>query len=127
MIHTLAHIHVHKQTHSRAAPGARLTCVVRLMCYYAPQARGSFQCVQRTHTLADAGRSRRLKAPSVRTRLPTSVLCVSCITVTLRRVARFSVLDFWGNRQDIDVPIEQIYPPFKDRSIAQVSDERHVQ
>eukprot|EP00199_Chlamydomonas_sp_CCMP681_P003190 CAMPEP_0119105256 /NCGR_PEP_ID=MMETSP1180-20130426/3276_1 /TAXON_ID=3052 ORGANISM="Chlamydomonas cf sp, Strain CCMP681" /NCGR_SAMPLE_ID=MMETSP1180 /ASSEMBLY_ACC=CAM_ASM_000741 /LENGTH=170 /DNA_ID=CAMNT_0007090265 /DNA_START=252 /DNA_END=761 /DNA_ORIENTATION=+ len=37
-----------------------------------------------------------------------------------RRIARFSVLDFWGNRQDVDVPVERIEPPFKGHSVAEV-------
>ncbi|MEW5303091.1 MAG: hypothetical protein WDW36_005818 [Sanguina aurantia] len=37
-----------------------------------------------------------------------------------RRVARFSVLDFWGNRQDNDIDITRIDPPFRHRSIGQV-------
>ncbi len=37
-----------------------------------------------------------------------------------RRVARFSVLDFWGNRSDVDVPVERISPPFRNRSVAEV-------
>eukprot|EP00877_Chromochloris_zofingiensis_P007807 jgi/Chrzof1/327/Cz01g11160.t1 len=31
-----------------------------------------------------------------------------------RCVARFSVLDFWGNREDVDVPVARIQPPFQD-------------
>ncbi|KAF5835405.1 hypothetical protein DUNSADRAFT_7440 [Dunaliella salina] len=37
-----------------------------------------------------------------------------------KRVARFSVLDFWGNREDNDIPIEAIDPPFYNRNVAEV-------
>jgi hypothetical protein len=37
-----------------------------------------------------------------------------------RRIARFSVLDFWGNRKDVDVPVSRIQPPFAGRSVAEV-------
>lgn len=37
-----------------------------------------------------------------------------------KRVARFSVLDFWGNREDNDIPIECIDPPFYNRNVAEV-------
>ncbi|GFH11229.1 uncharacterized protein HaLaN_06698 [Haematococcus lacustris] len=37
-----------------------------------------------------------------------------------RRVARFSVLDMYGNRLDKDVPVADILPPFKGRSVAEV-------
>uniref|UniRef100_A0A7S0UVN4 Transmembrane protein 186 n=1 Tax=Polytomella parva TaxID=51329 RepID=A0A7S0UVN4_9CHLO len=33
---------------------------------------------------------------------------------------RFSVLDFWGNREDNDYPITQIIPPWRNVSIAEV-------
>eukprot|EP00879_Flechtneria_rotunda_P023514 GHRR01024876.1.p1 GENE.GHRR01024876.1~~GHRR01024876.1.p1 ORF type:complete len:254 (+),score=101.27 GHRR01024876.1:409-1170(+) len=31
-----------------------------------------------------------------------------------RRHVRFSVLDFWGNREDNDIPLDKLVPPFKD-------------
>lgn len=37
-----------------------------------------------------------------------------------RRVVRFSVLDFWGNREDNDVPLERLVPPWRHRSVAEV-------
>ncbi|EFJ44750.1 hypothetical protein VOLCADRAFT_94820 [Volvox carteri f. nagariensis] len=37
-----------------------------------------------------------------------------------RRVVRFSVLDFWGNREDNDVPLEQVVAPWRNRSVAEV-------
>jgi len=37
-----------------------------------------------------------------------------------RKALRFSVLDFWGNRQDNDVPLQQLEPPFLNRSVAEV-------
>ncbi|KAG2442963.1 hypothetical protein HXX76_003037 [Chlamydomonas incerta] len=37
-----------------------------------------------------------------------------------RRVVRFSVLDFWGNREDNDVPLERVVPPWHQRSVAEV-------
>ncbi|GIL43372.1 hypothetical protein Vafri_1143 [Volvox africanus] len=37
-----------------------------------------------------------------------------------RRVLRFSVLDFWGNREDNDVPMEQFVAPWQNRSVAEV-------
>ncbi|MEW5309530.1 MAG: hypothetical protein WDW38_001415 [Sanguina aurantia] len=48
-------------------------------------------------------------------------LIVGCVVTSYcRRVARFSVLDFWGNRQDNDIDITRIDPPFRHRSIGQV-------
>ncbi|KAF8064596.1 Asnsd1 [Scenedesmus sp. PABB004] len=38
-----------------------------------------------------------------------------------RRVVRLSVLDFWGNREDNDVPLESIEPPFKGARAGEVS------
>ncbi|GLC35947.1 hypothetical protein PLESTB_000522100 [Pleodorina starrii] len=37
-----------------------------------------------------------------------------------RRLVRFSVLDFWGNREDNDVPLEQLVAPWRNRSVAEV-------
>ncbi|KXZ56389.1 hypothetical protein GPECTOR_1g345 [Gonium pectorale] len=37
-----------------------------------------------------------------------------------RRVVRFSVLDFWGNREDNDVPLERVVAPWHNRSVAEV-------
>ncbi|GLI68810.1 hypothetical protein VaNZ11_013312 [Volvox africanus] len=37
-----------------------------------------------------------------------------------RRVLRFSVLDFWGNREDNDIPMELLVAPWRNRSVAEV-------
>ncbi|GFR41397.1 hypothetical protein Agub_g2076 [Astrephomene gubernaculifera] len=37
-----------------------------------------------------------------------------------RNRVRFSVLDFWGNREDNDVPLEQVVAPWRNRSVAEV-------
>eukprot|EP00798_Chlamydomonas_sp_ICE-L_P012319 gene12319-15487_t len=39
-----------------------------------------------------------------------------------KKTLRFSVLDFWGNRQDNDMPLSTLDPPFMNRSVAQVMD-----
>ncbi|PNH01463.1 hypothetical protein TSOC_012647, partial [Tetrabaena socialis] len=37
-----------------------------------------------------------------------------------RRVVRFSVLDFWGNREDNDVPLERLKAPWRGCSVGEV-------
>ncbi|KAG2499164.1 hypothetical protein HYH03_002745 [Edaphochlamys debaryana] len=37
-----------------------------------------------------------------------------------KRTVRFSVLDFWGNREDNDVPVERVVAPWRHRSVAEV-------